>query len=406
MITCDGEKVINDASICLDDNGKILDIGNSGELIERYPNAEINHYKDCTILPGLIDLHVHIGYWWNKPDCTMYNDGLVALLAAKKLQEALSLGVTTIRDVADPDTLCETLRYAKKNKFIISPRIFHSNMGIIMTGGHGWQLKGALREANGPWEMRAAVREQVKQGADWIKIMTSHRTSTPEFTQEELDAAVNETHRLGLKCCVHASLQPALEMAINAGFDTIEHGTFMTIEQAKKMVQKGIAWVPTMVTFFMIADNYRDMANKSGVNHGIINEEILRQGQFFIDSEHAYRENFLSIMSTGIKVATGTDIVLDKNPITPVADEVRIMVELGMNPIKAIQAATHNAAEILGYGDQFGMLKIGYLGDVLIVDGDPLLDISALKQVREVYLEGVSVFKRTNRASDCSQSVV
>lgn len=398
IIIGDGEHVIERGAIGVDEQGKIVAVGPEAELVHHFSEAEVTYYNGCSILPGLIDLHVHIGYLWSKPDVAMFtqNDGLVALLAAANLIEALSLGVTTIRDVAAPDGLCSMLKYAAKKKYLVSPRIFQVNQGIIMTGGHGWELKDALREANGPWEVRTAVREQVKAGADWIKLMTSHRTPTPEFTQEELDAAVDESHRLGRRCCVHASLQPSIQMAIDAGFDTIEHATFMTVEQAEQMKEKGLAWVPTMITFFQIADYFKQLMEEQKVaNQGMLNEEVMEQGAFFVESEKAYRENFAQLMRTGVKIATGTDIVLDGFPITPVADEIRLMVELGMEPLRAIQAATQNAAEVLDQGDKIGVLAQGYIADVLVVKGNPLQQIDALKQVEEVFLEGTSVFAKT-----------
>ncbi|GED68185.1 Xaa-Pro dipeptidase [Brevibacillus reuszeri] len=397
VIIGDGEQIIDQGAVVVDEQGKIVSIGLQGELLHIFPQAEVIRYDGCTILPGLIDLHVHIGYWWSKPDVAQYNDGMIALMAAKNLQEALSLGVTTIRDVAGPDGLCRTLKTAWKKKYITSPRIFDVNQGIIMTGGHGWQLKGGMREANGPWEVRTAIREQVKAGADWIKLMTSDRTPTPEFTQEELDAAVDESHRLGKPCCVHASLQPAIQMAIDAGFDTIEHATFMTVEQAKQMAKKDIVWVPTMITFFQIANYCRKSLEQAQKTESFVHEHLKQQAVFFIESQKAYSENFARLMETGVKIATGTDIVLEGFPITPVADEIGLMVELGMKPIKAIQAGTQNAAEVLGQGQRFGTLQPGCHADLIVVKGNPLDDITALKSVMEVFQEGVSVFSKGRR---------
>ncbi|MGG1659963.1 amidohydrolase family protein [Brevibacillus sp. NRS-1366] len=395
LISGDGERVIDQGAICIDGRGVIVDVGTENELSARYPEFEITHYHGCTLLPGLIDLHVHIGYWYSKPDFMEYNDMLMTLLAASNLRSALSLGVTTIRDVASEDGLCRTLKYASKQKLISSPRIYEVNQGIIMTGGHGWQLKGSLREANGPWEVRTAVREQVRAGAEWIKLMTSHRTHSPEFTQEELDAAVGEAHRLGKKCCVHASMQPAIQMAIDAGFDTIEHATFMTVEQARQMKEKGLVWVPTMVTFFQLAEQSHSRLKKLADSNGMLDESLELYESFYIESEKAYRENFAKLLETGVKIATGTDIVLDKQPITPVADEIALMVELGMEPLRAIQAATQTAAEVLDQGHRFGTLAPGYVADILIVQGNPVVTIGDLKNVREVFLEGKSVFINT-----------
>ncbi|WP_103107227.1 metal-dependent hydrolase family protein [Brevibacillus reuszeri] len=404
VIIGDGEQVIDRAAVAVDDEGELVFVGTQEETRSKFPQADVIRYDGCTILPGLIDLHVHIGYWWNKPDVAQYNDGMIALLAANNLKEALSLGVTTIRDVAGPDGLCRTLKTARKKKYIVSPRLFDVNQGIIMTGGHGWPLKGGMREANGPWEVRTAIREQIKAGADWIKLMTSDRTATPEFTQEELDTAVDETHRLGKPCCVHASLQPAIQMAIDAGFDTIEHATFMTVKQAKQMAEKGLVWVPTMITFFQIADYCRKALEHAPKTESAVHEHLKEQGAFFMESEKAYRENFAKLMETGVKIATGTDIVLDGLPITPVADEIALMVELGMEPIKAIQAGTQNAAEVLGLGHRMGTLQAGYLADLLVVKGNPLDNITALQSVHEVFLEGVSVFASGTRGKETTPS--
>lgn len=389
LIVGDGKTVIEQGGVCIDDQGMILAVGEEQALRASFPGADSLLYQGCTLLPGLIDLHVHVGYWWNKPNHMEYNDALKALMAAKNMREALSLGVTTVRDVSSPEGICETLRVAMEHKYTLGPRMYHVNKAIAMTGGHGWQLTGGLREANGPWEVRAAVREQVKAGADWIKVMASHRTPTPEFTQEELDAAVDETHRLGVRCCVHASLQPSLEMAIKAGFDTIEHGTFMTVAQAEKMAEQGQVWVPTMVTFFQIAEHYRTQVNSQ---QGMISDAMEKQRAFFIASEKSYRENFAQLMATGVKIATGTDIVLDKYPLTPVAEEVKLMVELGMEPLQAIKAATQTPAEVLQSKRTFGTLQKGHVADILVVEGDPTRDISTLKNIRQVLQAGKVVY--------------
>lgn len=358
----DGERVLNQAAIVLDNNGKIKEMGTETELLERFPQAQVSRYEGCTILPGLIDLHVHVGYPWKKEDYTWkksdqdkYKNGLNALMASSYLKEALSLGVTTVRDVGSPDGLLRVLKEAIEKGYIAhSPRFFGVNQPIGMTGGHASSLDGISRDADGPWDMRTAVREQIKAGADWIKITIGHREPTPEHTQEELDAAIDEVHRLGRKCCVHAALQPAIPMAIQAGVDTIEHGTFMTVEQAKQMAEKGIIWVPTMMTFFELADYFRKMEQQTF--SGVKNHSFDKQAEFFKESEQAYRENFAKLMETGVKIATGTDIVLDGYPITPVSGEVGLMVDLGMEPIRAIQAATQTPAQVLDIGHEVGLL--------------------------------------------------
>lgn len=394
LIIGDGSQVLNHAAIAINKHGKVIKVDTEAKLIQQFPQAEVSRYNGCTILPGLIDLHVHVAYPWKKQDYTKYNDELIALMASAHLREALSLGVTTVRDVAAPHGLGHTLKKAAEENFILSPRFYGVNQAICMTGGHGWALEGTIQEANGPWEVRAAVREQVKAGADWIKVMTSHRTSTPEFTQEELDAIVDESHRLGRKCCVHASLQPAIPMAIQAGFDTIEHGTFLTVEQAEQMAEKGITWVPTLVTFFRIANYYSKLIEQNDAP--LKNENVSNEAKFFIESEKTYRKNFKKLMKTGVRIATGTDVVFDNYPITPVYEEIALMVELGMQPLDAIKSATQTAAEALGVGNQIGLLAPDYAADVLIIEGNPLTKMSQLRQVREVFLEGKSVYSNAH----------
>lgn len=396
LITGDGKTVIEKAALAVDEQGCIIAVGPEEEVRRRAPveSAKFTRFDGCSIVPGLIDLHVHIGYWYNKPDHQVYDEGLVALMAVRNLREALSLGVTTIRDVGCRDGLCRTLKNARDRGFIVSPRIFTVNQLICMVGGHGSGLPGATREATGPWEVRAAVREQIRAGADWIKVTMSHRSETPEFTQEELDAAVDEAHRLGKKVAVHASLRPAIQMSIQAGVDTIEHGTFLTLEDANRMGEKGIVWIPTMVTFFRIADHYRRNSKNTTANQGLIDQALKDFGQFFLDSENAYRSNFADLLRTGVRIATGTDIVLDRYPVTPVTEEIALMVELGMPPIKAIQAATQTAAEVLDQGHRLGSLAPGYLADVLVVAGNPLEEITAMHQVRAVLLGGSLVFQK------------
>ena len=142
-----------------------------------------------------------------------------------------------------------------------------------MTGGHGHQ--DGVEEADSPWGVRAAIRRQLRAGADWVKILTSNRGDIPEFTQEELDAAVDEAHRQGVKIAVHSGTQPSIQMCIDAGFDTIEHGTFLTEAQARQMAEKGIAWTPTITAYTYLYEQTKQMI-EAGVD---MDNPIARQSR-------------------------------------------------------------------------------------------------------------------------------
>lgn len=394
IITGDGLTVLNNTAVLIDEKGIISKIGNLEQLKASYPDEMVKEYKGSTLLPGLIDMHVHIGYWWSKPDFSEYNDFMIAYMSLKNAHDAFASGVTTIRDVASPEHLCRSMNMAANKGFIQIPRIINSGVGLCMTGGHGWPLKGGIKEANSPWELRAAIREQIKNGAQWVKLMASHRTDTPEFTQEELNAAVDECHRVGVKICVHAGTQPSIQMCIDAGFDTIEHGTYLTVEQAQQMKEKNIVWVPTIIAYTFIYEYFKAKLEKEVNDYSAFDDIEMNDYGYFKKAADAYRDNFAKLIKTGVKTVAGTDMVIDGAPVTPVARELKYMVDYGMEPLEAVKAATSSCAEVLGLSDKVGQVKEGLIADLLLVEGDPLKDISCISKVIEVYYGGESVYKK------------
>ncbi len=391
VIVGDGDTVIKDGAVVIE-KGLITRVGQQQE-IETDSCDNIVDYGDSTILPGLIDMHVHIAYWQTKSDKDLYlnQPGLVSLLAANELQQALALGVTTIRNVGEPQGQAYALKMGYKKGFITGPRYITSASGISCTGGHGTQIPDMIMEVNGPYQFRAAVREQIKKGADWIKVLASHRTHMCEITQQELNAAADEAHRWLRKCCIHAGTTTAIDAAIEAGFDTIEHGTFMTVEQAQRAKEKGIAWIPTIIPYWNGYQMMKKMIDSGEIpvaHQAIIDENYA----YFAECAARYQQYFKEIASTGIKIAVGTDIVWETLPITPVADEMKLMVDFGMGILQTIKCGTSAAAEVLGLGDTVGLLREGYLADILVVDNDAATNITALKNVREVYRDGEVVY--------------
>ncbi len=390
IITGDGTTALHDAAIRINER-KIQDIADRNALVSQYPDEEIKDYGNATILPGLIDMHVHLGYTYSQPDQQNYDAYLVAYYALQQVQAAFSVGVTTVRDVSSPKGLCKQLRLAREKGYAVVPRIIHSDTGICMSGGHGYT--DGIEEVDGPWNIRAAIRRQIRDGADWIKILTSNRSHTPEFTQEELDAAVEECHRVGVKTAVHAGMHPSIDMCIQAGFDTIEHGTFMTVEQAERMAQKGIAWTPTITAYTYLYE--QGVLSKDEVTAGNpVAIRAARDQQFFEMAAHAYRDHFKMLYDTGVTVLAGSDMVLYGALAFPINQELAYMVEYGISPLEAIRTATANSASVLGLADVTGQIKLGLQADLLVVEGDASKDIQALFRVNEVYLGGNSVYKQ------------
>ena len=325
LLTGDGATHRADAALRLDEKGRIAWIGSRREAAERWPQEEKKDYGEATLLPGLFDMHVHLGYYYSQPDLFNYDDYMLAYYALNEAHRALRRGITTIRDVSSPSGLLKQLRLAGEKGFVTVPRIIHTDTGMCMTGGHGHD--DGIVEVDGVDEIRKEIRKQRRDGADWIKVLTSNREPVPEFTQEELDAAADECRRRGIKCAVHAGLQPAIQMCIDAGFTSIEHGTFLTLEQAKQMAEKGIYWTPT-ITAYTVLYEFCKKAIEEGVDPGNrIAVKAMHDMAYFEPAYNAYKNNFKKFYDTGVTVVAGTAMVLYGAPAYPLNRELALMVE-------------------------------------------------------------------------------
>ncbi len=381
LLTGDGKTVLQNSGLRYDETGRITEVGPAAQLMANHPGEEAQDYGEASLLPGLFDMHVHLGFYYSQPDKPLYDDYLIALYAMQMAQKGLHLGITTQRDLSSPHGLCRQLRLAGEKGFCTLPRIIHTDTGICMSGGHGHE--DGIEEADGPWNIRAAIRRQLRDGADWIKILTSHRSHIPEYTQEELNAATDECHRRGVKAAVHAGCHPAIEMCIEAGFDTIEHGTFLTVAQAEAMAKKGIAWTPTIYAYTYLYQ--REVQDTPG-------GQTPPENSFYKKAAAAYKENFKALYDTGVTTLAGSDMVLHDAPPLPLAQELGLMVEYGLSPVQAIQTATQNPAKVLGLAEVTGELRPGLTADLAIYTGDVSQDIEALRKPLAVYLGGQKVF--------------
>lgn len=386
LILGDGKTVLEQGAVCVDSEGKIKSIGPSDQVVQQNPGEEIRDYGEATILPGLFDMHVHFGYYYSQLGLSEYDDYMVAYYALKQAAYALDLGITTVRDLASPYNLCKKMRMAGETDFIEVPRIFHTHTGICMTGGHGHE--DGITEVDGVWPLRKEIRRQLRDGADWIKILTSNRENFPEFTQEELDAAVDECHRRGVKTAVHAGTQPAIQMCIDAGFDTIEHGTFMTLAQAEQMAENNQAWVPTITAYTYLYEYTKRLIEEGGDLSNPISARAVKDQAFFEPAANAYKNNFKKFYDTGVTVLAGSDMVLYGAPPLPIHQELAYMVEYGITPVQAIATATGNPSRVMGLEKITGFLHPELQADLLVVQGNAAKDIHALDQVLGVYLGG------------------
>lgn len=350
--------------------------------------VQVIDLSDYTVVPGLTDMHVHVDYWYSQPNVMEYmdGDGLAACLAARNVRATLEKGITTLRDVASGLGL--KMRRAVELGYIPGSRLFTAAKGICMTGGHGHEMATGVRQADGPEEVRKAVREQVRAGADLIKILTSHRTETPEYRQEELDAGVDEAHRLGYRVSCHAAIMPAAKMAVVAGVDTLEHGTHLTDEVRELMAERGTYLVPTMIAYHSMGEAAR-RAVQDPLGSGDYRRNMLaNHADWWIKTDEMLESQFRKAVAAGLKITTGTDIVIPDVEFSPLHSELEMMVKFGYGEMNTICATTRVAAEALGKSADLGTIEQGKVADFVAVEGNPLENISHLRNVKMVVKAG------------------
>ena len=336
----------------------------------------------------MIDAHVHVSAQEFIPippkgDRTAY----MTIVAARNLRCALQAGITAVRDVCGP-RMNLALRTAIERGQMIGPRMVTSGKGICMTGGHGSGDPSAVHQVDTPQAVRQAVREERRAGADLIKLLPSHRTEHPEFSQAEIDAGVDEAHRLGLRVTIHAANFVTTAMAAQAGVDVIEHGSCIDEATMQLMAEKSIVLVPTLWVKHDLAERLsRWKATPEKFPWGDANDldESQRWFQRCVDQ---LPETIALARKHGVRIAAGTDFVMSDFPWALLPEEIAYLAQLGLTPMEAIESATRVGAEVLGLEKDLGTIEPGKLADLVLVDRNPLEDITTLAEVSWVMQNG------------------
>lgn len=376
------EGVIEDGAVVVED-GRIASVGPARGLP---PSTEAKDLGDVTLMPGLIDAHVHL-VWDASAEphevVERQSRALTVLRCAKNAALHLRAGVTTVRDVGSTDGLAIEIGRAVELGILSGPRVVAAGRAIAMTGGHGWFLG---READGPDALRRAAREEIKAGASCIKLMASggvyghaEEPGSPQLTVEEMRPAVEEAHKAGRKVAAHAYSVEAINNAVEAGVDSVEHGSFLDRETIERMREQRTYLVPTMSVYAAMAEKGPSLGSPEYITRKTA--EVLEAGG----------EAFRLALEVGVPVAAGTDCGAPGHPHGTLPEELRLMVEAGAIPQQALRFGTSAAAELLGLGHEVGALEAGKRADLLAVAGDPTLDIKNLREVRLVLRDGVVV---------------
>lgn len=375
IITCNGDEVIEDGFVEIEKD-KIKAVGKASELGSREGEATV---VNGSILPGLFNSHAHLAWdgIHNLANQSMFDTPEIsAYKSAGNMLISLRSGITTLRDLGMNKSNIFAKQAVEQGIFP-GPRLLITGESIIQTGGHTYWC---CREASGADEMRRAVREQVRVGADLIKIMACH--DTLEFTDEELHAVIDEAHRNGLPITAHATYNECIERVAQFGVDCVEHGGSMTDSTIQLLLEKKIPIVTTFAPLVM--QSQAELARKYNIPEWKIEER-----QKAVANPARY-EGLVKAAKAGVPIGFGTDAGSPVVQHSVVAPEMKFMVKLGVvnGNYGAIHSATSVAAKISRLESKLGTLSAGKLADVVVVEGNPLGDLDALEHVKMTFVAG------------------
>lgn len=383
---------------------KIRSWGNRADLPSLPPDTAVLSFPRQTLIPGLINSHAHLCVpSGGQPFYLKQSDEMALLTAVRNMRRELLSGVTTVRDCGDQNGVLFALRKAVNRGILDGPRFVLCGPPLTMTGGHAHFLGGV---ADGPAEIARTVRRRISDGADFIKLIGTGG-GTPgthpahaSYSREELAAAVSAAHRLDVPVTVHCRGIPGIVNALEAGVDQIEHACFerpdgslsFDPELARRMARAGIYVTPTIQLYRDSQVHLKKKAAAQGLNAA--EQKRLAGLPGIIESKLKALQGFLA---AGVNVVAGNDAGLPYTGFGCLWQELDAMMSGGMTAMQAIVAATRAAARALGREDQIGSIQPGKQADLLVVDGDPTTDISALSRVRLVMLAGRTIFQKIDR---------
>jgi imidazolonepropionase-like amidohydrolase len=345
--------------------------------------SEILDLEGWTAIPGLINCHTHLCFDAS-PDAWAAWDGRSltenVLVAARQAEAALQAGITTVRDLGGVDGVDLGLKKAIMDGVVPGPRMLVSGQLLCMTGG---QAHSVGREVDGPAEARKGAREQLKAGADIIKVMATGGVLTPgvepgsaQLTFEEMRAAIEEAEKAGKQTATHAQGTVGIKNAVRAGVDSVEHGFFLDAEAIDMMLERGTYLVPTLAALFHLLE----VGPEAGVP-----AHALEKAQRAVD---AHLDSFRRAREAGVRIGAGNDGGTPFNPSSNLVTELELMVEAGMSPTEALDGAHRSAAELLRMEGEIGTVEQGKMADLVVLESDPLVNISAVREVRMVIKGG------------------
>ena len=380
-------------AVLVEDN-KIIEVGRQGQVVAE-ADATIIDLSGKTLVPGLMDMHVHLTK--DAEDNFLAAKGnsvpRQTVKAVKNAEKTLMAGFTTVRNLGAKGYSVIGLRDGIDAGEVPGPRIWAAGHSVSITGGHcddnfsPPEAKSvAAGVGDGPWAVRAKVRENIKYGANTIKVCATGgvfskgtKVGIQQLTEEEIKAAVDEAHMRGMIAAAHAHGTEGIKAAIRAGIDSIEHCSFMDEEAIQLALQHGT---------YLSCDIYNtEYTLAFGEANGVPQENINKERMV----SKAQRESFRMATEAGVKMVFGSDAAI--YPHGDNGKQFSRMVQFGMTPMQALQAATINSATLLQQGDSLGQIKPGFLADIIAVDGNPTFDIGVMENVDFVMKDGV-VYKQ------------
>lgn len=380
IIDVESEKHVSNGAIRITD-GKIIWIGKTEDISFSDDVDIVFDLKGGTVLPGLINVHVHLCLSGDpNPNLLNQNDIVTTIDVMKNSYETLAGGVTTVRDCGCNNSAAIEVSKAVESAKIIGPRIISTGRALLMTGGHGRFLG---REVDGVENLRKAAREEIKNGAKALKVIATGgvlspgtEIGSPELDYEEILAVVEEAKKRRVTVAAHAIGSDGIMNAIKAGVDSIEHGSYLTDDAIKLMKQKDIFHIPTLTAYHRVVEN----SDSSEIDAS----SVEKANQAHDDN----LDSFIKSREAGVNFATGTDAGTPYNPHGNIYKELKLMEESGTTKIDAIRAATIKAAELLKLDNRVGSILKNKIADIIVVDGNPLDNLEDANNVKMVVKEG------------------